>query len=133
VIAENSSISDFQPPEAPLEIPEFNKLAIDYHDVQIFIPEGTQDPFQLFSLFFTPQLLNMFVTATNSYAQRDHSDTKHPWKLLSLPELYVYLGCLIYQGVHPESDMDDFWRTTRSEKGPLHELSTHIGSTRFYQ
>jgi hypothetical protein len=43
VIAENSSISDFQPPEAPLEIPEFNKLAIDYHDVYIFILEGTRD------------------------------------------------------------------------------------------
>jgi hypothetical protein len=54
VIAENSLISDFQSPEAPLEISEFNKLAIDYHDVQIFIPEDTQNPFQLFSLFFTP-------------------------------------------------------------------------------
>jgi hypothetical protein len=50
-----------------------------------------------------------------------------------LPELYVFLGCLVYMGVHPEHDMEGYWRTKPSHKGPVHELPNHIGSTRFFQ
>jgi Transposase IS4 len=117
VIAEDSPISTPQPSETPLVFPEFEKLVINQYDAEIRISEGTRDPFQLFSLFFNTQFLNMLVTATNSYAQRNYSDMKRPWKPLSLPELYVFLGCLVYMGVHPEHDMEGYWRTNPVIRG----------------
>jgi hypothetical protein len=72
------------------------------------------------------------VSSTNSYARRYHTLTKYPWKPLSLPELYVWLGCVIYMGVHPEPHMDYYWRTEFSAGGPRHAIGDYMRSTRFY-
>jgi hypothetical protein len=75
------------------------------------LPEGTREPFDIFSLLFVPELLILIVGATNSYALRNHKDLKYPWKPLSLPELYVWIGCVVYMGVHPEPHIDLYWKT----------------------
>jgi hypothetical protein len=36
-------------------------------------------------------------------------------------------------GVHPEPDMNYYWRTKSSAKGPRHAIGNYIGSVRFHQ
>jgi hypothetical protein len=91
------------------------------------------EPFELFSLFFPFELLYLMITATNSYALRNYHDTNHAWKLLCLPELYVFFGCLIYMGIYREPDIECYWRTEPSVFGPLHDVREHMGCTRFQQ
>ena len=91
------------------------------------------EPFEIFSLFFPPELLHQMITATNSYALRNHHNTKNPWKLLCLPNLYVFFNCLIYMGIHREPDITCYWRTHSSAEGPFHDVREHMGLTRFQQ
>jgi Transposase IS4 len=116
----------------PVTFPQFTPIAIKQHAAEVRTG-GLQDAFQLFSLFFCPKLLNVMVSFTNSYARRNHTSTKHPWKSLSLPELYVWLDCVIYMGVHPEPHIDYYWRTESSAGSPRHVIGDYIGSTRFHQ
>jgi hypothetical protein len=96
------------------------------------LPGGTREPFDIFSLLFVPELI-LIVGATNSYALRNHKDLKYPWKPLSLPELYVWIGCVVYMGVHPEPHIDLYWKTQSDARGPTHAIREVIGSTRFHQ
>jgi hypothetical protein len=91
------------------------------------------EPFEIFSLFFLSELLYQMITATNSYAFRNHYDTKNPWKLLCLPDLYVFFGCLIYMGIHREPDIACYWSTHSSAEGPFYDVREHMGCTRFQQ
>jgi hypothetical protein len=116
----------------PVIFPQFKPLTIKQHAAEVRTG-GLQDPFQLFSLFFCVEILNVIVSAINSYALRNHVSKKHPWKLLSLPELYVWLGCVVYMGVHPEPTMDYYWRTACNAGGPLHAIPKVMGSVRFQQ
>ena len=50
-----------RPGDPPWE--EFNPLVIKDHTANIQLPEGTRTPFQISSLFFSPDLLNMMVAA----------------------------------------------------------------------
>jgi hypothetical protein len=74
----------------------------------------------IFSLFFTPAILNLMVTSTNSYAARHHN--KH-WRPLCLPELYVFIGCLIYMGIHQLPNWRGYWHTQADHRGGTHGIS----------
>jgi hypothetical protein len=89
------------------------------------------EPFEIFSLFFLPELLYQMITVTNSYAFRNYYDTKNPWKLLCFPNLYVFFGCLIYMGIYREPDIAYYWRTHFSAEGLFHDVREHMGLTRF--
>jgi hypothetical protein len=121
------------PGDPPLPFPEFNPLVINYHTAKIQLPEGTRTPFEIFSLFFSPELLTMMVTATNSHAAVHHVNTNHPWRPLCLPELFVWLDYVIYMGIHPKPSTEYYWRTEAKAEGPRHAVSKVMGSTRFHQ
>jgi len=63
-------------------------------------------PFNYFSLFFTRDLFQTITTNTNQYAsiQRLHiiEERAREWTDLLMEELYVFLGAIIYMGVHKE-------------------------------
>jgi hypothetical protein len=86
-------------------------------------------PFDYFSLFFTRDL---FQTNTNRYANiQTTSSTRESTRML-LEELYVFLGTIIYMGVHEEPQIEMYWNTDFN-KGPLHSISNHISLCRFEQ
>jgi Transposase IS4 len=71
------------------------------------------------------------VAATNSYAQRQRDDfeiffSSRPWYDTTSAEIYRFLGCLVYIGMHPESKRDDYWSRT-------HRLERYISLRRFKQ
>jgi hypothetical protein len=93
----------------------------------------TSKPFDYFSLFFTPDLFRIITTNTNQYAniQRLHKEEGiREWTDLLLEELYVFIGVIIYMGVHEEPQMKMYWNTD-SNKGPLHSITNHISLNRF--
>ena len=63
-------------------------------------------PFDYFSLFFTRELFQTITTNTNRYAtiQRLHivQERAREWTNLLIDELYVFIGTIIYIGVHEE-------------------------------
>ena len=93
-------------------------------------------PFDYFTLFFTPTLFNQITTNTNQYAniQRLHvvEERHREWTNLLVEELYVFIGAIIYIGVHEELEVSMYWNTDFN-KGPLHSIPTHISLRRFEQ
>lgn len=66
------------PGDPPLPFPKFNPLVINYHTAKIQLPKSTRTPFEIFNLFFSPELLTMIIAATNSHAAAHHVNTNHP-------------------------------------------------------
>jgi len=91
-------------------------------------------PFDYFALFFTHTLLQNITTNTNRYADlqrmRVKKERARQWRPLVVEELYVFIGALIYMGVHEEPRIDMYWNTDK-ERGPLHTVSTHIALNRY--
>jgi len=87
-------------------------------------------------LFFTPDLLRTITTNSNRYANiqrlRIPQEKAREWTDLLIEELYVFLGTIIYMGVHEEPAIEMYWNTDFN-KGPLHTISTHISLRRFQQ
>jgi Transposase IS4 len=93
-------------------------------------------PFDYFSLFFTYDLLQTITTNTNRYANirrlQVAQERAREWTDLLVEELYVFLGAIIYMGVHEEPQIEMYWHTDFS-KGPLHSILSHISLCRFEQ
>ncbi|KAF8847383.1 hypothetical protein BDZ45DRAFT_330196 [Acephala macrosclerotiorum] len=92
--------------------------------------------FDYFSLFFTPDLFQTITTNTNRYASiqqlRVAQERAREWTNLLVEELYVFIGTIIYMGVHEEPAVEMYWNTDFN-KGPLHSISSHISLCRFEQ
>jgi hypothetical protein len=54
------------------------------------------------------------------------------WSDLLIEELYVFIGVIIYMGIHIEPQISMYWNTDFN-KGPLHSISSHISLRRFEQ
>ena len=54
------------------------------------------------------------------------------WLPLLVEELYVFIGTIIYMGIHEEPQVEMYWNTDFN-KGPLHSISNHISLRRFEQ
>ena len=63
-------------------------------------------PFDYFSLFFTRDLFQTITTNTNRYASiqrlQVQQERAREWTDLLMEELYVFIGAIIYMGVHEE-------------------------------
>jgi Transposase IS4 len=63
-------------------------------------------PFDYFTLFFTRDLFQTITTNTNRYTnkQRIHAvkEGMREWSDLLIEELYVFIGVIIYMGIHIE-------------------------------
>ena len=91
-------------------------------------------PYDYFALFFTPTLLQIITSNTNRYANlqrmRVKQERARQWRDLVVEEIYVFLGVLIYMGIHEEPRIDMYWNTDKT-RGPIHTVSTHIALIRY--
>ncbi|RFU29044.1 hypothetical protein B7463_g7284, partial [Scytalidium lignicola] len=93
-------------------------------------------PLDFFSLYFTRAILQIITRNTNRYANaRYHHQKEFPherdWIPLFLEELYVFLGCVVYMGVHKEPNVELYWST--GTYNPQHILPVHMSLVRFQQ
>jgi hypothetical protein len=95
----------------------FDPVELEQHrDAQPLLPptfSATSSPFDYFTLFFTPTLFDTITTNTNRYAaiQRIHTreEGMREWTDLLVEELYVFIGAIIYVGIHDEPDTSMYW------------------------
>jgi hypothetical protein len=83
----------------------------------------TNSPFAIWSLFFTPKIMEMIVNATNIRARRRvpvlslsnrpaktqlFGSCHRRWFDLTIWELYSYFGILIYMALTPINDIESY-------------------------
>jgi len=73
VVTEDSSIPHSS--TTPQPFLAFVKLSIQKYNAKVLL--AALEPFEIFSLFFLPELLYQMITAINSYALRNYYDTKN--------------------------------------------------------
>ena len=75
------------------------------------------------------------ITATNSYDERkNHTESRknkpdsshhRKWYATTIPELYRYLGILLFLGLHPESEYKTLWRSDHGNLGQYMALNRY--------
>ena len=128
------------PPPKPQPLPKFEPLYItnwdDYSLLNLPPNIDTHDPFKLFSLFFTDEIIDKLVEQTNKYAKLYplDKDNKHPrlWQPTCKQELYAYFAVQIYIGITIKLYIKDYQKdlTTYSTK---HIVKRYIGIVQFQQ
>ncbi|CAG8631235.1 7350_t:CDS:1, partial [Cetraspora pellucida] len=73
-------------------------------------PDNNISSYELIRLFFLQTISNTILTNTNEYAQSKYASlVKRSWLLLTLDELKIWLGIVIYMGVIKLSKTTDYW------------------------
>lgn len=70
-------------------------------------------PLEVFELFFTPELINGIVTATNAYAagrEHDNGPRERRWRPVTSEDIYDFLSCIIVMGINHQPSLNDYWR-----------------------
>jgi hypothetical protein len=92
-------------------------------------------PSDYFNLFFTSDLFDLIVRNTNKYAaiQRlDKEEKGREWHDLNSAELRVFIGVIIYMGIHLEPETSWYWNTDIT-KGLIHSIPSHLPLRQFQQ
>ena len=138
---------DPQPEKAPKEPPPKPKLLPKYKPMQIkkpfthgygLLPDTTpDDPYTIFSLFFTESILETLVRYTNEYAFLYYSGPKTPysrtWYPTTISEFRAFLGVSIQMGLHLESGITDFWNTDPLNGPIYYQVMNYISLVRWQQ
>ena len=70
-------------------------------------------PFDILKLFLTPSSMELMASNTNTYAALKTSERLQEggikWKEVSTPELGIWLGVVVYRGVHNSLAVRDYW------------------------
>jgi hypothetical protein len=103
----------------------------------LHLPHGVdiKEPLALFSLFINDELWEIVAQNTNTYAEvkrRGKEEHTRPWTPTYASEIKVFIGILIYMGVHKEPRIEHYWRRDLT-KGPLHTIPLHMSLVRFEQ
>ena len=132
-----------KPPPKPSALPDFDPVPIDNNTTygRPNIPEyiDTSDPYAIFRLFFTDELLDKLAEFTNRNAElhptpleRQPKDSPRPWKPTCRQELLAYLAVLFHMGIHTEPSTEDYWNSSLSD-GPIHGVGDFISCNRWEQ
>ena len=120
--------------------PTFRPIISAYHPNEAYNtlparlrPQNAVEPFDILRLFLTPSLIESVTCNTNAYAALETSECLQgggrKWKEVSAPELSIWLGIVVYMGVHNSPVVRDYWR--QDGLNPAHPISENMGQTRF--
>src|SRR5580700_5292462 len=106
---------------------------------QIRLPEDIDpdDPYALFSLFWPEDLWQIISRNTNQYAIQKRigkqlPKSSRPWHDTSTTEIKIFIGILIYMGLHDSKRTDLYWKNDL-ESGPVHTPQLYMSLIRFEQ
>ena len=114
----------------PLKCPDF--------EFQITLPldVSPDDPITLFTLYYTPQIIDSIVHCTNSY-KRTAQDPEKPysranqWYPTDTGEIYIFLAIRIYMTLFPIDEVADYWSSNKLF--PRHDIIRYISRNRFQE
>jgi Transposase IS4 len=114
----------------PMECPEF--------DFQIRLPRriDPRDAFALFSLYYTPEIIESMVKYTNSSPRKAHDPAKarsraNAWYPTCAKEIYTFFGIRIYMTVFPLNQIEEYWDTRLGT--PFHYFTRYMSRDRFQE
>jgi hypothetical protein len=126
-----------EPPPEPWALPSFEPLR-DLKLEELGKPILTSEidvtsPGALFDLLWDSECVELVVDATNANARANPLTTGLRWRNLTNPELYGYLGTLIYASNYHVRHIDDLWATD-SAKVPIYlPVQRYMSRDRFRQ
>ena len=129
-----------KPPPKFWPMPKFTSLRIKgdlRHDLGVLPQRVSRTPYDIFSLFFTFEILQYLIDCTNQYEASLHVDKKDKsyariWFSTTVKELRAYIATWIYMSLHPESCIEEFWNT-KWTKSIHSSVSEHIFLKRWQQ
>ena len=108
----------FLPPNFP-SISELNSFGRENNSDPTVIPSLGS----FFKLFFTENTFSLLVRNTNLYAEGKgpRREGQRPWKNIQISHLKIWIGIVIYMGVHSPrtGSIENFWR--RDAHGPVYQ------------
>jgi hypothetical protein len=102
------------PPEPTVGI-HFTPLPCSEFDycINLSVSVDWHSPIAIFNLFFALEQMHILVENTNKNRPFHQMGPQNryalDWKDTFVEELYAYLGILIYIGLYPENDIDQYW------------------------
>ena len=129
-----------RPNEDPLQKKgdTFKPMKLPHWDWEIILPENVSpdDPITLFSMYYTPEIIDLIVEKTNEYRREPRDDScprarADNWYPTCSGEIYLYFAIRIYMTLHIENEISDYWKT--SKNGPIHPIRNYISRDRFQE
>ncbi|KAG5758823.1 hypothetical protein H9Q72_013048, partial [Fusarium xylarioides] len=106
---------------------QFVPLRIPFRDGECLTEDF--DPVSLFKEFVPENTVFSWVSWTNQTARTVRG---LGWIDTTVPEVYTWLGLLIYMGIHKEEAIRDYWKSsTYDEEVPLHLPTRYMPRDRF--
>ncbi|QSS59577.1 hypothetical protein I7I51_09013, partial [Histoplasma capsulatum] len=95
-----------------------------------------RNSYTLFSLYISESDIQNIACSTNAYAEiqisRNSAINPREWQPTTSTEIKVFLGQIIYMGVHKSPAIGDYWNRN-DVQGPVHSSRLHMGQKQFEQ
>ena len=114
----------------------FQPMILEDHDIEISLPEGVsaEDPYTLFELYYSLEIIESIVEATNSYDRKVPDKPRargKDWYPTTNREIYLYMAVRIYMTIHIENEISDYWSTSKDDA--FHPCSVYLPKDRFLE
>ena len=97
----------------------YNRIPIESREPAIELPWEDPTPYDLFSIFITPYMLDRVALFTNAKAEqwwRDPSKKKQthtrPWETTDGPEIGAWIGVRLIMGLERAATYQQYWNTS---------------------
>jgi hypothetical protein len=114
----------------PMQLPQFNW--------EINLPEHTSpdDPITLFTMYYTPEIIDLIVAKTNEYRREPQDDScprarAKEWYPTCSGEIYIYFAIRIYMTLYICNEIADYWNT--KDFTPDHPIASYMSRDRFQE
>jgi hypothetical protein len=114
----------------PMQLPQFGW--------EIILPDNVSpdDPITLFTMYYTPEIINLIVEKINSYLREPQDDScprarAKEWYPTSCGEIYIYLAIRLYMTLHVDNEIADYWNTR--DFTPSHPIASYMSRDRFQE
>jgi hypothetical protein len=116
----------------------FSPMQLPNWDWEITLPENASpdDPISLFTMYYTPEIIDLIVTKTNEY-RREPQDNSCPrarameWYPTCTGEIYLYFAIRIYMTLYICNEIADYWNT--KDFTPDHPIASYMSRDRFQE
>jgi hypothetical protein len=117
---------------------KFVPIKLPHFDWEIHLPEdiSPDDPITLFTIYYTPKIMDMIVENTNNYARKSRNELAprtriKEWYLTCRGELYLYFAIRIYIILVVLNEISDYWDKTKIMSP--HEITKWMARDRFQE
>jgi hypothetical protein len=114
----------------PMKLPNFGW--------EVNLPEHTSpdDPITLFTMYYTPEIMDMIVEHTNNYMRQPKNESStharaNQWYPTCRGELYIYFAIRIYMTLWVTNEISDYW--DKSKNTPFYHFTGFMSRNRFQE